>query len=224
MILSLLIVSAILIICLNSKYLISHSNRLALLAEVLNMSDISSKFKIKYKFYPGDYPFAKSLWKESWSGNGDGYVRDYNESLYSWSHIENANMVNLNFIYEERQHASIEKNMIKSKYSNCGYQILADSKLNNLHFHFRRKMNFIRLGLDKGYGNLSKSCISSKDALFVDKKIDDAIPISGTFYADTGYENSNNSTNNKCVCKIDNHNYFYCNNGNINCIVQIKIP
>lgn len=221
LVLSLLIISAILIVCLNGKNLISHTNNLALIKEIYSLSENVYKFKTKYTYYPGDFPFAHTLWQSGDSGNGDGYVRDYNESLHAWHQVENAKLLNLDFVYKDNSHARIEENMIKSKYTKCGYQILADRKLNNLHYYFKHKMNFLRLARDKSFGNLSKSCLVTNRTYMLDKKIDDGNPVSGKFFSDTGY--SNNINQGDCVCRNDELDYFYCKSQKINCIVQIKM-
>ena len=85
------------------------------------------------------------------------------------------------------------------------------------------RSNVLRVAQDKLFGNLSRSCLSSYRTLLLDKKIDDGKPVSGMFFADTGYNNISKQKE-YCVCKKNNQEYFYCGNNNINCIVEIKIP
>lgn len=194
---------------------------MGLIKEISSLSEKVSKFRNKYHYYPGDFPFAQIVFENSNSGNGDGYVRDYNESLHSWEHVQSSKLLNLPFEYKKNSHARIEENMIKSKYTKCGYQILADRKLNNLHYYFEKKMNFLRIAQDKSFGNLSKSCLATHKSYMLDKKIDDGSPVSGLLFSDTGYSSNLSASN--CICRNDNLDYFYCKNKKIDCIVQIKM-
>ena len=218
---SLIIISAILIISLSGKYFLDKSKQLSFIREIKTLTKQNHIFKQKYKYYAGDYPFAKNLWQENFiSGDGDGYIKDDNESLYAWYHLEKAELTKLNFLYEKRSYAKILYNMPRSKYLNCGYQILADRKLNKINFYFPKKKNFLRIALDKNFGNLSKSCIATDILRDIDLKIDDGSPVSGDIFADTGYGSDVSKDAEKCVCKEKN-NYFYCKNNNINCMLQI---
>ena len=111
--------------------------------------------------------------------------------------------------------------MLASKFNYCGYQMLADKKLNNINYIFKEKNNFLRIAKGKKSGNLSHSCLSSQFAYFIDKKIDDSLPLSGKIFADTGYEYWQEKE--QCICK-ENKSLSYCNyRKNKNCFLQIKI-
>ena len=221
-ILSLLIISAILMTCLNSNDILHFSKRLMFIKEIYFLKEAILSFKSKYHYYPGDYPFAYNIFNNISSGNGDGYIRDYDESLIGWSHLDKSGFINLSFKFSTAQnHAKILYNMKKSRVFECGYQMLADRKLNNLNFYFSKKKNFLRFANDKAFGNLSKPCFIPMDSYAIDTKIDDGSPVSGEIFSDTGYKRDKVTD---CVCKIENMKYSYClNNKNIICIMQMSI-
>lgn len=203
------------IICADNLY--DRAKLINLIAEIeQNKSDINI-FVQKYNFMPGDFPFAENFFSMAKAGNGDNLVDDNYESLGAWLHMFEAKITfselnNFNLTY-----AKIYANMKNSNNFFCGYQIIADSKLNNIYYDLGSKNNYLRLALDKGFGNLTKSCLTSEQVYFIDKKLDDGLPVKGKLIADDGY----NVTG--CVCN-DNDRYYYCaSNNNKICILQYLI-
>ena len=214
------------------KHLLFNSNTLAFITEINYLKQQISKFKLKYNYYPGDYPFTNDNLGDFKSGNGDGYINDYNESLFAWQHLQVHGFIDLGFTYQEKSYAKISYNMFKSNFTNCGYQILTDSKLNNIHYFFTHKMNFLRIAQHKNFGNLSKSCLTPQEAYHLDYKIDDGNPVAGKIFSDTGYyqlsinkkQNNKKYLRNSCICKNNSAMYVYClDNNNLNCMMQLDL-
>ena len=222
----------ILLFGLNMKYLLFNSNTLAFITEINYLKQQISKFKLKYSYYPGDYPFTNNNSFDLKSGNGDGYINDYNESLFAWQHLQVHGFIDLDFKYKEKSYAKISYNMFKSHFSSCGYQILTDRKLNNINYFFTHKKNFLRIAQDKNFGNLSKSCLTTQKAYYLDNKIDDGNPVTRSFFSDTGYyelsvtkvKDKKKYLRNSCICKNNSAMYVYCPAApDLGCMMQLVL-
>ncbi len=181
-------------------------------------------FKDKYNFYPGDFPFAAKIGPEQNSGNGDHLVSDQDETLNAWLHLDVTEFIFYDFNYNRQlQHAKITANMPELAKGKCGLQILADSKLNNVNFHFPKKQNFLRIAADKNFGNLSWSCLSGFEAKLYDQKIDDGKPLTGNLYADQGHELSWQEDNKLCICPVGNFAEYCLALKKETCIMQLAL-
>ena len=104
----------------------------------------------------------------------------------------------------------------------CGYQFLADSKLNNVNKIIGHG-NYLRLAADRSFGNLYDPCLVSDHAYRIDLKIDDGNPLKGMVFADNFYQKEVNDASDFCVC-YEGATLNYCNfNGKFLCIFQLKI-
>lgn len=227
-----MITAAILMSILSMKYLLNYSNTLSFITEISYLKQQIISFKQKYNYYPGDLPITYGQKDNMLFGNGDSYIDDDNESLFAWQHMEWSGLVKLDFLYQIRSYAKISYNMFKSKFFDCGYQILTDRKLNNINYFFTDKRNFLRIAQDKQNGNLSKPCLSAKHAGQIDYKIDDGYPLQGRVFSDQGYQGlsvnnrsiQNHDQINSCICKNNNAMYIYCLSSlKISCIMQLYV-
>jgi hypothetical protein len=214
------------------KYLLSYSTTLSFITEISYLKQQIIQFKEKYNYYPGDSPFIDEKVVNVTVGNGDGYIDDKNESLFAWRHMQWSDLIKLDFLYQPRSYAKLSYNMFKSKFVDCGYQILTDRKLNHVNYFFADRMVFLRIAQDKNLGNLSKSCLSAKHAAQIDYKIDDGYPLDGKLFSDQGYLElsvgkdlyKNKGEINSCICKNNNAIYTYClSSNNVSCIMQLNI-
>ena len=221
-ILSIVIVSAMLIVILSVRHLGERAKSVAFIVEINEITKKTKLFVDKYDFYPGDFPFAQAYFSIKLDGNGDSLIADDSESLFAWKHLELAGFMALKFDSFSAKYASVNNNMVASGFSKCAYQLLADKKLNNINYIFSKTQNFLRVAKGKSSGNLSHSCFTTEQAELVDRKIDDAMPLSGRIYADSGYENWH-SKKKLCICKSD-ESVSYCNLRNTPvCFIQIVI-
>ena len=203
------------IICADNLY--DRAKLISLISEIeKNKSDIDMFVK-KYNYMPGDFPFAENFFSSAKAGNGDNLVDDNYESLDAWLHMFEAKITYAEFNNFNLTYAKIYANMKNSSNILCGYQIIADSKLNNIYYDLGNKKNYLRLAVDKGFGNLTKSCLTSEQVYFLDKKLDDGLPVKGKLLADDGYNIKG------CICK-NNDKYYYCAlNNDKTCILQYLI-
>lgn len=201
---------------LSEKY-----SNLMLINEISEVKSSILFFHKIYKFYPGDFPRAKKIINSNYNGNGDNIISDNIESLFVFEHMQKANLIyDKNFNYRYLSHAKININMIASKYSRCGYQLLTDSKLNNINVSLDRKENFIRIANHKNKGNLTLPCTKNIVSRDIDTKLDDGNPIKGVFLSDNEF----NDHEKKCICRKNEKLVNYCIfNYNENCIMQINL-
>lgn len=203
------------ILCINN--IMDNAKSKAFIVETKNNITQIKLFKEKYKFLPGDLPFAQKFFNNVQNGNGNELVEDRNETFFAWQHLLVAKLINSNFTNFNLTYAKIYANMQYSNNSLCGYQIIADSKLNNIFYNLDEKSNFLRIALDKGFGNLTKSCLSSAESHLIDVKLDDGLPVSGNILADNGYNE------NGCICILA-LDYAYCKDPTgKKCILQHNI-
>jgi hypothetical protein len=216
-------ISLLSLIILSFQFLYDKINNIKFISEIAEIKENISIFKRIYSFYPGDYPHAKKILRSNYQGNGDDFIRDNSESLYVFDHVIKAGIITkYNLNHQVHSYAKKNSNVIASKYSNCGYQLISDSKLNNKNIIFDKIYVFLRIADEKNKGNLTKPCSTVLLSKYIDHKLDDGNPITGNFLSDDRY-NSKKEENGKCICKDKENIVSYCNfNYNENCIMQFK--
>lgn len=166
-----------------------------------------------FSYYPGDLPYSNELSESQCvefqtgdlfcAGNGDGKITDKTEGYLAWLQLNQFR--NQLFVpkFPIIESARIGINVKKSQiYENIGFQFLSDSKLNNLSFYFPSYVsNFIRIAAEQKQGNLLNAAFNTKNAFYIDQKIDDGFPLRGELYADNA-----NDTDYECVNSLGNYN------------------
>ena len=213
---SLSVISLFLTLIITFSSMQENAKAISLINEISIYREKNLYFKERYNYFAGDFPFAENIWNEADSGNGDNVVDDVSESFRVWKHLEYADLYSYNYIWEDYKSAKVNKNMPLAKNFSCGFQVISDRKLNNSNFYFAKKNIFLRIAKEN-VKNLSASCISAKQASYIDKKIDDSLPLAGKLFADKGYEK-----NNLLEC-VDIANNIYYNESNVVCFMQLNI-
>ena len=185
--------------------------------EIMQYSSAINTFKEEYGYWPGDFPQASNFWSGAANGNGDGVIRFQflvnNEDLYSWDHLENAELI------KDQYDGVVKSGTIH--YSK-GENLPVSAAFENITFAF---YSFRPAGGNVVYDNITgiKMIISSlsatgapasttnsfqgKQAQAIDEKIDDGMASSGnliSYRTAGGCTDADESTSSRADYQLNN--------------------
>lgn len=160
----------------------------AMMRDVTDWNIALRTFKEKYGYFPGDFPYASSIWPDcylpnvTWcNGNGNDRIADTgfgSEGRRAWQQLSDANMVQGKYSGNPPANASLDTD-------NPSAQINS-----NAHYHFTNNDSAVsNLELATyltSSGNWWGAAISSQDALAIDTKLDNGMPRTGKITATNG--------------------------------------
>jgi hypothetical protein len=207
---------------------------------------VLQEFKTKYGYWPGDLPNASSFWTTCTSatgdggncnGNGDGYIGiknqnwwggttyNNNENLRAWQHLNLAGYLAVpytGFGASATNGTEPGVNSPKSSYSGAIYTFWGDCCYTGNNYYILQLAGQTGPVLGSGGWQVDAAPIgaypslSTKDAYYLDNKMDDGLPTTGKVWARSSDVNTwcgGMSTAEACVNSASN-SYYITNIGN----------
>jgi|SaaInlStandDraft_6_1057023.scaffolds.fasta_scaffold07973_2 hypothetical protein len=234
---SLVIISLIICSTLLGQNLVYNSQLKNFLFEVQDIKAKILTFKDQNNFLPGDFPYANKLWQVECQkllilynlgcdGNGDEYIGNIAEGFLAFNHLTFSGLyfwgIEGGMVYS---YAKTRVNVARSKFIDSDIQLLGDTKLHIMNYNIEHLgKNFVRFAKARSQGNILDSILSPKDSHYVDYKIDDGIPMSGSVIADMGSLEYGGLGQQLCVRMVENNLFFYRKfDSNIYCYMQVSL-
>ena len=126
-------------------------------------------FKIRYSYYPGDFPSANAYWPTTVSGNGDGLVTFADESFQSWAQLALSGAISGTFDgFNDEPQARFGNGTIWRLESNgCNAYTIPQNTINSLQIEKDGDIDIL----------------TAADGSQIDNKVDDGKPSDGKVYA-----------------------------------------
>ncbi len=174
------------------KALIKNGQLVTIIKELTSFSTAANTFRVKYGAWPGDISNASEYWPGASNGNNDWRIEGgsndtYKESVWFWNHLSRAEMIK-GYYDGLPGYPEPGVKMPGTAYnSNGGYVIWWQDAYGGFGAPYSLG-NFLGLGsnLDSSSTHNGSDFMVPRDAYFVDKKMDDGLPVSGRFIAAPG--------------------------------------
>jgi Tfp pilus assembly protein PilV len=168
------------------------------ISEIQSYQAAVESFDYKYDELPGDMVDAHDFWGSNCNataskcnGDSDGEIdlsstADDNEAFRAWQHLALSGFVDGSYTGEgagSGAQADIGLNVARSKRSKVGYMILWGD-------FGPSSRNEIQIGAYRANAGATDSSVTPKEALSIDKKMDDGLPAIGFVFAKDGAEAS----------------------------------
>ncbi len=207
---------------LAGRSLIRNSELQGAIADVDGFKASVSSFKDKYNYFPGDLPTAKTFWPDNIpytgfitaNGDGDGNIAGTNpaepETKRAWQHLSAAGMIAGQ--YDGGTAATLGVSWPVSRVPAAGYWIGHNlsgspfSSFNSATVGHAFRLSTVYLS------NMTGSAVSPQDAKYIDNKIDDGVPSTGSVLGVAGGPGFTNCEN------VSGADYVLTSTG-INCTV-----
>jgi prepilin-type N-terminal cleavage/methylation domain-containing protein len=196
----LLVVSIIVAGILSTSSFIKAARLKSVIAEFQNFQTAANSFKQQYAYWPGDINNATSIWPSgsTANGNGNGLV-DYStlvsnssttiEPIIFWQHLSLAGILpnNYNATLNASNYAIIGTSIPASNYQSLDKLGLACWGVNGKYFYLAGLYsNSCGAGCYINSVVPATDAISPVDAYYIDQKIDDSYPSSGSVISTQG--------------------------------------
>lgn len=188
-------------------------------------------FQTTYKYLPGDLPNAYDYWGASvgcantlatsggCNGDGNSKIEHTGENYRVWQHLEQAGLITGKFSGIHSSNAAVlGVNMPYTKIKGVGMMLRYDdivSAGDNPNFDFYA--NSLDIGKETASLHIpGTNAFTPQETKKLDDKIDDGLPGSGSFYANSRTPNTG------CIENSSGWKYK-TSNPDIRCLIQVKI-